>query len=106
MANLVKAIQHAVQVAGAAHVALGSDFDGATRTPFDTRGMAVITDGLLEAGMDQDTIARVMGGNTRDFLLQQLPWSLPPASRSTGTSGRPFRRPPANGLALLTATRH
>ena len=75
--SIVKAIVHAVQVAGAAHVALGSDFDGATRTPFDTRGMAAITDGLLKAGMDQDTIARVMGGNIRDFLLQQLPSSSP-----------------------------
>ena len=79
IANIVKAMQHAVQVAGAAHVALGSDFDGATRTPFDTRGVAAITDGLLKAGLDQETIARVMGGNTRDFLLQQLPSSSPPA---------------------------
>ncbi len=77
VSSIVKAIVHAVQVAGAAHVALGSDFDGATRTPFDTRGMAAITDGLLKAGMDQDTIARVMGGNIRDFLLQQLPSSSP-----------------------------
>ena len=76
--SIVKAIQHAVQVAGAAHVALGSDFDGATQTPFDTRGMAAIIDGLLKAGMDQETIARVMGGNTRDFLLRQLPSSSPP----------------------------
>ena len=79
IANIVKAMQHAVQVAGAAHVALGSDFDGATRTPFDTRGVAAITDGLLKAGLDQETIARVMGGNTRDFLLQQLPSSSPPS---------------------------
>jgi membrane dipeptidase len=77
VANIVKAMQHAVQVAGAAHVALGSDFDGATRTPFDTRGVAAITDGLLKAGLDQGTIARVMGGNLRDFLLQQLPSSSP-----------------------------
>ncbi len=75
--SIVKAIMHAVQVAGAGHVALGSDFDGATRTPFDTRGLAAITDGLLKAGMAQDTIARVMGENTRDFLLQQLPSSSP-----------------------------
>jgi microsomal dipeptidase-like Zn-dependent dipeptidase len=78
VANIVKAIQHAVQVAGAAHVALGSDFDGATRTPFDTRGMAAITDGLLKAGLNQETVARVMGGNTRDFLLLQLPSASPP----------------------------
>ena len=75
--NIVKAIQHAVRVAGVAHVGLGSDFDGATRTPFDTRGVAAITDALLKAGMEQDAIARVMGGNTRDFLLQQLPSAAP-----------------------------
>jgi microsomal dipeptidase-like Zn-dependent dipeptidase len=68
---------YTVQVAGAAHVALGSDFDGATRTPFDTRGVAAITDGLLKAGLDQGAVARVMGGNMRDFLLQQLPSSSP-----------------------------
>jgi microsomal dipeptidase-like Zn-dependent dipeptidase len=77
VANIVKAMQHAVQVVGAAHVALGSDFDGATRTPFDTRGVAAITDGLLKAGLDQGAVARVMGGNMRDFLLQQLPSSSP-----------------------------
>ena len=75
--NIAKAIQHAVRVAGAAHVGLGSDFDGATRTPFDTRGVVAITDALLKAGMEQDAIARVMGGNTRDFLLQQLPSAAP-----------------------------
>lgn len=77
---IVKAIRHAVVVAGANHVALGSDFDGATRTPFDTQGVVAITDGLLKAGMDQETIVRVMGANTRDFLLQQLP------SGGSGTS--------------------
>ncbi|MEN9592680.1 MAG: hypothetical protein RJA21_1154, partial [Gemmatimonadota bacterium] len=47
------------------------------------RGMAAITDGLLKAGLDQETVARVMGGNTRDFLLQQLP-----SSSSTLRAGR------------------
>ncbi len=48
------------EVAASAH--------GVMRTAFGTRGLAAITDGLLTAGMDQETIARVMGGNTRDFL--------------------------------------
>ena len=106
VANIVKAMQHAVQVAGAAHVALGSDFDGATRTPFDTRGVAAITDGLLRAGLDQGAVARVMGGNMRDFLLQQLPSSSPPALRSSTASGGSPRRHRASGLALNVATRH
>lgn len=73
LANIVKAIRHAVAVAGVDHVALGSDFDGATRTPWDTRGVGSITDALLAAGMPQDDVAKVMGENTRSFLLRWLP---------------------------------
>lgn len=75
--NIVKAITHAVRVMGVQHVGLGSDFDGATETPWDTRGVIVITHALLEAGMSADDIARVMGGNTLDFLLRTLPPAMP-----------------------------
>ncbi len=71
--NIVKAIRHAAEVAGVEHIALGSDFDGATRTPWDTRGVGAITDALLAAGMSQDDVAKVMGENTRSFLLRWLP---------------------------------
>lgn len=71
--NIVRSIRHAVQVMGVQHVALGSDFDGATRTPWDTRGVIVVTDALLEAGMSADDIARVMGVNTFEYLLRTLP---------------------------------
>lgn len=75
--NIVKAIQHAVSVMGVQHVALGSDFDGATRTPFDTRGVLLITEGLLKAGMTPDQVARVMGRNTLEFLFRGLPAAQP-----------------------------
>lgn len=75
--NIVKAITHAVRVMGVQHVGLGSDFDGATETPWDTRGVIVITHALLEAGMSADDVARVMGGNTLDFLLRTLPPATP-----------------------------
>ena len=39
-------IRHAVDLAGVKHVALGSDFDGAIRVPFDTTGLVLITQGL------------------------------------------------------------
>ncbi|WP_396207410.1 dipeptidase [Gemmatimonas sp.] len=71
--NIVKAILHAVQVMGVQHVGLGSDFDGTTKTPWDTRGVIVITDALLKAGMSADDVSRVMGGNTLEFLLRTLP---------------------------------
>jgi len=78
--NIVKAITHAVQVIGVQHVGLGSDFDGATKTPWDTRGVIVITDALLKAGMSADDVSRVMGGNTLDFLLRTLPPAVPAAA--------------------------
>jgi microsomal dipeptidase-like Zn-dependent dipeptidase len=73
LANIVKAIRYAVDLIGIQHVALGSDFDGATTTPFDTTGLVQITQGLLEAGFSEDEIAALMGGNLRDLLLQSLP---------------------------------
>lgn len=71
--QIVRAIRHAVDVMGVEHVALGSDFDGAVKTPWDTRGVVALTEALLQSGMPADDVARVMGGNTRDFLLQWLP---------------------------------
>ena len=70
---IVRAIRHAVSVAGIGHVALGSDFDGATRTTFDATGLPVLTDALLRAGFDEQQIAALMGGNVLRVLLANLP---------------------------------
>ena len=59
--------------AGVEHVALGSDFNGTVHTPFDTTGLAQITEGLQRAGFDDAEIAAIMGGNVRDLLLANLP---------------------------------
>lgn len=71
--SIVRAIQYAVGVAGIDHVCLGSDWDGATETPFDATGVSLITDGLMNAGMPPDEIAKVMGLNTIQILLNALP---------------------------------
>ena len=71
--SIVRAILHAVRVIGASHVALGSDFDGAVETPWDTRGVPQITAALMQQGMPRDDIRAVMGGNARAFLLANLP---------------------------------
>ena len=71
--NIVKAIMHAVQVMGVQHVGLGSDFDGTTKTPWDTRGVIAITDALLKAGLSADDVSRVMGGNAFAYLMRTLP---------------------------------
>jgi microsomal dipeptidase-like Zn-dependent dipeptidase len=73
VAGIVRAIQRAVEVAGIDHVGLGSDFDGATTTPFDTTGVPQITDGLLAAGLAETDIAKIMGGNVLRVLRETLP---------------------------------
>lgn len=54
-------------------MALGSDFDGAVTTPFDTSGLVQITDALLKAGFTEDQIRLIMGGNVVRVLRQTLP---------------------------------
>ena len=60
-------------VVGVDHVGLGSDFDGAVPRPIDATGLVQITDALLEAGLDEATIAGVMGGNALRVLAEVLP---------------------------------
>jgi microsomal dipeptidase-like Zn-dependent dipeptidase len=71
--SIVKAIRYAVDTIGVAHVALGSDFNGATRTPFDVTGLPQLTQGLVQAGFSADDIRAIMGGNVQRLLLQSLP---------------------------------
>ena len=70
---VVKAIRYAVDRVGVAHVALGSDFNGATRTPFDVTGLPQLTEGLMKAGFSTGDIRAIMGGNVQRLLLQSLP---------------------------------
>jgi len=70
---IAKAIEHAVNVAGYEHVALGSDFDGAVTAPFDATGFPQITQAMLDLGMDETKIEAVLGGNVRRLLKILLP---------------------------------
>jgi membrane dipeptidase len=72
-ASIAKAIRHAVDVAGIEHVGLGSDFDGATSTPFATDGLVEITQALLDQHFRHDDIAKIMGGNVLRLLGESLP---------------------------------
>lgn len=66
------AIVHAVKVAGIDHVGLGSDFDGAVTTGFDTSRLAAVTQALLDRGFDDRAIAKIMGGNVIRVLRQGI----------------------------------
>jgi microsomal dipeptidase-like Zn-dependent dipeptidase len=70
---IARSIRYAVDVAGVEQVGLGSDFDGAVPTPFDASGLVMLTEALLESGLDEVAIAKVMGGNARRLLAEMLP---------------------------------
>ena len=74
-AAIARSIAYAISVIGADHVGLGSDFDGAVATPFDASGMSLLTAALLAHGLDEATIATVMGGSALRFLRATLPAS-------------------------------
>ena len=71
-AAVAAAIAHVRDLVGIDHVALGSDFDGAVTTGFDTAGLVNVTQALIDRGFTDEEIAKVMGGNTLR-LLAQLP---------------------------------
>jgi microsomal dipeptidase-like Zn-dependent dipeptidase len=71
-AAIAAAIAHVRDLVGIDHVALGSDFDGAVTTGFDTAGLINVTQALIDRGFTDEEIARVMGGNVLR-LLQGLP---------------------------------
>lgn len=58
-----KAMKHVRDLVGISHVALGSDYDGATTVRFDTSQLVQVTQALLDEGFTPDEIRAVMGGN-------------------------------------------
>ena len=68
-----RAIHYAINIVGADHVALGSDFDGGITAPFDSSGWALLTDALLQEGISEQDIHKIMGENVVRVLLETLP---------------------------------
>ncbi len=63
--KIIEHIDHAVKVAGADHVGLGSDFDGATM-PLgmeDVTKLPKITDALLKKGYSEADVEKILGAN-------------------------------------------
>jgi len=70
---VARAIQYTAKAIGMEHVALGSDFDGATTTPFDVTGIPLIADELRKAGLSEHDVSLIMGENVLRILSQNLP---------------------------------
>ncbi len=70
--KIVEHIDHAVKLAGADHVGLGSDFDGANM-PYgleDASKLPKITEALLRKGYSESDIRKILGGNTLRVMEQ------------------------------------
>ncbi|MFZ1367130.1 dipeptidase [Sphingorhabdus sp.] len=69
---IAAAMKHVRDLVGIQHVALGSDYDGATTVRFDTSKLVQVTQALLDAGFTPDEIRAAMGGNAVRVLRDGL----------------------------------
>ena len=58
-----RAMKHVRDLVGIDHVALGSDYDGATTVRFDTSEVVQVTQALLDEGFTEDEVRKAMGLN-------------------------------------------
>ncbi len=70
--RIIEHIDHAVKLAGADHVGLGSDFDGADMPDGmeDCSKLPKITEALMRKGYTDDDIRKILGGNTLRVMEQ------------------------------------
>ena len=86
-ATVAKAVKHVRDLVGIDYVALGSDFDGAVTTRFDTSGVVQVTQALMDAGFSEAEIRAVMGLNALRVIkagLVPLSQSVAPAKADSG----------------------
>jgi membrane dipeptidase len=98
LSRLLDHIDHAVSVAGIDHVGLGSDFDGADdqfpEGMEDISKIPNLVQGLMERGYSDESILKILGGNTLRVMRQvervsQYPAALPGRRPSAAPSSQP-----------------
>jgi membrane dipeptidase len=70
--GIAKMIKAGVEAVGVDHVSLGSDFDGSVETAFDTSELPALTHALIEVGLSEADIRKVMGENLIRVLRARL----------------------------------
>lgn len=70
--HATRMFRRAIDACGETNVALGSDMDGALRMVVDVQGLPALADALLESGLSEATVSRVLGGNAVGFLRRSL----------------------------------
>ena len=71
--GIVAAMRHVADLVGVEHVALGSDWNGATRVRIDATRVVHLTDAMLRAGFSDDDVRAILGGNALRLLRAGLP---------------------------------
>ena len=71
-ASIANAMKHVRDLVGIDHVALGSDYDGATTVRFDTSKLVQVTQALIDTGFTDDEIRAVMGSNALRVIREGL----------------------------------
>ncbi len=71
-AAVAQTIAAAIDLVGEDQVSLGSDYDGAVDAPFDAANLAALTQALMDAGLSDGQIAKVMGENMMRYLGEML----------------------------------
>ncbi|UCG76705.1 MAG: membrane dipeptidase [Gemmatimonadota bacterium] len=75
LVRLLEHFAHAISIAGAEHVGLGSDFDGVIALPEgldDVRDLPKLTAALTAAGLAPAAVRSILGGNFRRILGEIL----------------------------------
>lgn len=75
--DIAAAIRAAIALLGEDHVSLGSDYDGSVGVPFDAAHLSALTQALMDAGLTEAQISKVMGGNMMRYLAGTLPKAEP-----------------------------
>lgn len=74
--DVFRHLQHAVELIGIDHVAIGGDFDGVRFLPNDIQSLEEVPTliaHMMKAGWSSEDMAKVVGGNWRRVLGQLLP---------------------------------
>lgn len=74
--DVVRHIDHIVDLVGPDHVGLGSDFDGIDGTPIgleDVSRLPALTEALLARGYDEASVEKILGGNFLRVFQTVLP---------------------------------
>ncbi len=73
ISDIVQHILHVIRVAGIAHVALGSDFDGMVEYPRDLKNWSDVPGlflALRQAGLGEADVRRIAYDNLRNYIVQ------------------------------------